>query len=106
LDKNFTDTANTKRSKPVKETTRALTRIGNVQTFGLANEATKAVNNGKPFQEFDETGRSKAGKIADTAYDLIGGASTIIPGAKFLDPLANAGARKILGTKAGQALKG
>jgi hypothetical protein len=37
---------------------------------------------------------------------LIGGASTIIPGAKFLDPLANAGARKILGTKAGQAIEG
>jgi hypothetical protein len=104
LDKNFTDTANTKRSKPVKETTRALTRIGNMGTFGAVNEATKAVNNGTPFQEFQD--RKGAGKVADTAYDLIGGAATIIPGAKFLDPLANAGARKILGTKAGQALEG
>jgi hypothetical protein len=102
LNKNFTDTANTKRSKPVKETTRALTRIGNMGTFGAVNEATKAVNNGTPFQEFQD--RKGAGKVADTAYDLIGGAATIIPGAKFLDPLANAGARKILGTKAGQAL--
>jgi hypothetical protein len=49
LDKNFTDTANTKRSKPVKETTRALTRIANMQTFGAVNEATKAVNNGTLF---------------------------------------------------------
>jgi hypothetical protein len=104
LDKNFTDTANTKRSKPVKETTRALTRIGNMQTFGAVNEATKAVNNGTPFQEFQD--RKGAGKVADTAYDLIGGASTVIPGGKFLDPLANAGARKILGTKAGQVLEG
>jgi hypothetical protein len=104
LNKNFTDTANTKRSQPVKETTRALTRIGNVGTFGAVNEATKAVNNGTPFQEFQD--RKGAGKVADTAYDLIGGAATIIPGAKFLDPLANAGARKILGTKAGQALEG
>jgi hypothetical protein len=73
-------------------------------TFGAVNEATKAVNNGTPFQEFQD--RKGAGKVADTAYDLIGGAATIIPGAKFLDPLANAGARKILGTKAGQALEG
>jgi hypothetical protein len=104
LNKNFIDTANTKRSQPVKETTRALTRIGNVGTFGAVNEATKAVNNGTPFQEFQD--RKGAGKVADTAYDLIGGAATIIPGAKFLEPLANAGARKILGTKAGQALEG
>jgi hypothetical protein len=104
LNKNFTDTANTERSKPVKETTRALTRIGNMQTFGAVNEATKAVNNGKPFQEFEK--RKGAGNVADNAYDLIGGASTLIPGSKFLDPLANAGARKILGTKAGQALEG